>query len=89
MMVDEENRELAIDRAESLVRRLRTGAITGFVLVATGDDDDCFVMMGGHVTLTQTICLLEHQRLVLLGEWMERFDDDDGAAALGSVEDEE
>ncbi len=87
-MSDEENRKLAIERAELLVRRLRTGDVTGFIAIATDDTDRCFAVMGGHVNLTQSVCLLEHQKLVALNAWIERFDDDEGGPTIGPADPE-
>ncbi len=79
---DPENLAIAIERAEGVVRRLRTGEIGGFVMAATGPDETCFTIIGGQVSLTQTVCLLEHLKAVTLEAWMERFTDDDGPTGL-------
>ncbi len=89
MPVDATNKEQAIERAELLLRRLRTGEITGFVAVTTDTEDSCGMVLGGRVNLTQTVCLLEHLKLLCLGKWMERFTDDDGSPAMGTLTDED
>lgn len=68
----------AIETAEEILRKLRTGELTGFVAVATDDDDLSACFLAGHVNLTSTVCLLEEMKLRALSEWMERFESGKG-----------
>ncbi len=69
----------AIAQAEHLLRKLRTGELSGFIAVATDEDDASSYIMGGRLNFTQAVCLLEDMKLVCLSEWKRAFfRDDDG-----------
>ena len=63
----------AIASAEELLRRLRTGELTGFVAIATNEDDLSSYSMAGRINLTQTVCLLEDMKIRALDTWVQRF----------------
>ncbi len=67
----------AVEQAELLLRRLRTGELSGFVAVATDADDISSWVMGGRINFTQTVCLLEDMKLRCLNEWCTHFFKDD------------
>lgn len=75
----------AIGCAEDLLRRTRTGELVGVIAVATGPDDLAHVTRGGHVNLTQTAVLLEHERLRCVDVFMGRFVDADDHGSLHVV----
>lgn len=79
----------AIASAEKLLRQCRIGEVTGFVAVVTDDNDAAGTHMGGHVNLTQTVCLLEEMKLRVLSRWMERFSPREDGPLLGVVDSEE
>lgn len=68
----------AIEVAERLLRLLRTGEMSGFIAIATDEDDVASTHAGGRMNLTQTVCLLEDMKLRILGEWMENFTTSNG-----------
>jgi len=76
----------AIANAETLLRQCRSGEVTGFVAVVTDDEDTAGTHMGGHVNLTQTVCLLEDLKLRALGQWVERLAPREEGALLGVVD---
>ena len=61
----------AIQEGEKLLRRLRTWQLSGFVAVATDEHDVASYSLAGRLNLTQSVCLLEHLRLLCLAEWTE------------------
>ena len=79
----------AIAQAEGMLRKLRTGELSGFVAVATNQDDLSGIIMGGRINFTSTACLLELLRAKVLDYWAQiTFQDDDGLPNLDVVPDD-
>lgn len=70
----------AIAAAERLLQHLRTGEMSGFIAIATDEDDVASTHAAGRMNLTQTVCLLEDMKIRILGEWMENFTTRNGPA---------
>ena len=58
--------EIAIERAESLVHRLRTGEITGFVIVGLHPNNDAALMHGGVFDTAVMVGYMEKKKQLLL-----------------------
>ena len=58
--------KLALERAESLVHRLRTGEIIGFVIVGLRPDNDAALMHGGVFDTALMVGFMEAKKQYLL-----------------------
>ncbi len=84
-----EVRKLAIERAESLLRRVRTGEIAGFAVCAVQADGGSALLHAGIFEVPTMVGLLEAKKLQIMQTYMPHFEEHRGGGQIRPVPDSE